>query len=508
MTQTHGAFGGVSSTGAGAPADQTVGLPRLLLSTRRVDAVDAAEYHPVFLDVLFAADLLVVGAAGVLGFYIRYQNLDLSFDYWAMVVIGTILAGNYTHLFRVYLPCGILMSNLQFFGAQFRKMAMSWLLTMATVLVIVYFAKASDNLSRLWFSYWFAFAAVGFAATRLVLATRLSSWRRQGRLSLDVAIVGPQTFALELAERWSKTQPTLSRRVVGVFRDPSCCDGTDAGAATVDDLVRRARRNRIDEVFVALPTQPGQGYGSLLRKLRMLPANVCLCFDIPQVPSEGLPPCKPMIISGLVVLNVSKPPLAGWKIIIKRLEDIVLGSLALLLFAPFMLFVAILIKLESDGPVLFRQRRFGFNNDPFEIYKFRTMYHRPEDGDFMGQARRNDPRVTRLGRVLRRASVDELPQLINVIQGRMSLVGPRPHPIALNEQYAAIIDDYPGRHRVKPGITGWAQVNGLRGETDILAKMRDRIAFDLFYIENWSLLFDLKILCRTALVGFFHRNAY
>jgi Undecaprenyl-phosphate glucose phosphotransferase len=206
--------------------------------------------------------------------------------------------------------------------------------------------------------------------------------------------------------------------------------------------------------------------------------------------------------------TIVERPLSGWARVAKRAEDIVVSSVALFLLLPLLALVAIVIKLESPGPVLFHQNRFGFNNDLIRIYKLRSMQHQPEPEHAVAQARRNDPRVTRVGRILRRTSIDELPQLFNVLRGDMSLVGPRPHPVALNEEFAELIDGYLARHRVKPGITGWAQVNGLRGETDTLDKMRRRVEHDLYYIDNWSLLFDLKILVATLAVGFMNKNAY
>jgi exopolysaccharide biosynthesis polyprenyl glycosylphosphotransferase len=173
-----------------------------------------------------------------------------------------------------------------------------------------------------------------------------------------------------------------------------------------------------------------------------------------------------------------------------------------------LLIIALATKLDSTGPVFFRQKRYGFNNNPITVYKFRTMHVGAGSDITVQQARRNDPRVTRVGALLRRTSLDELPQLFNVLNGEMSLVGPRPHAVVHNEQYAKIIDDYLSRHRVKPGITGWAQVNGLRGETDTPEKMARRVQFDLYYIDNWSLLFDIKILMLTPFLGFVNKNAY
>jgi putative colanic acid biosynthesis UDP-glucose lipid carrier transferase len=194
--------------------------------------------------------------------------------------------------------------------------------------------------------------------------------------------------------------------------------------------------------------------------------------------------------------------------VFKRGMDICLSALFLVAVLPLPGLIAALIKLDSRGPVLFRQQRFGFNKRPFTLYKFRSMHAQACDNPSAPQATRDDPRVTRVGRVLRRTSLDELPQFYNVLKGDMSLVGPRPHPAPLDDKYAALIDGYLARHHVKPGITGWAQVNGFRGETDTLQKMERRVAYDLQYINNWSPLLDLRILCKTLIVFLLQRNAY
>jgi len=213
-------------------------------------------------------------------------------------------------------------------------------------------------------------------------------------------------------------------------------------------------------------------------------------------------------ISQLAFLDVFERPLSGWDLVLKNLEDRILGPILCLIFLVPCLLIALIVKLDSRGPVLFRQPRFGFNNNLVNVLKFRTMYaDRPEEPG-VPQATRNDPRVTRVGRFLRRSSLDELPQLWNVLRGEMSLVGPRPHAVDHNRHYAAMIDEYLGRHRVKPGMTGWAQVNGLRGETQTVEQMRARVKYDLEYIDHWSLWFDLRILFLTLFVGFVSRKAY
>ena len=203
-----------------------------------------------------------------------------------------------------------------------------------------------------------------------------------------------------------------------------------------------------------------------------------------------------------------KLPLTGWHIGVKILEDKILAVLFLLLFAPVLALVALAIRLDSKGPILFRQKRFGYNNQVFEIYKFRSMYYDRPSEDSTPQATRNDPRITRIGRIIRRTSLDELPQLFNVLNGTMSLVGPRPHSVEHNEEYAPLIRSYFARHRVKPGMTGWAQINGLRGETDTLDKMEERVRYDAHYAENGSLIFDLQILFKTIFVLILDRDTY
>ncbi len=213
-------------------------------------------------------------------------------------------------------------------------------------------------------------------------------------------------------------------------------------------------------------------------------------------------------IAGIPVLDINASPMEGINRLIKAIEDRVLALVILVLISPLVLVIAIMVKLSSPGPVLFKQKRHGWDGKPINVYKFRTMVvHEDVEGQ-VTQASKNDKRVTRIGAFLRRTSLDELPQFYNVLQGRMSIVGPRPHAMAHNELYKDQVEAYMQRHRVKPGITGWAQINGWRGETDTLDKMQRRVEYDLYYIENWSLWLDLKIIFLTIFKGFVHKNAY
>jgi len=303
-------------------------------------------------------------------------------------------------------------------------------------------------------------------------------------------------------------QPRINH-VVGVFDDRQRARNGDNADLKIDggidDLIAKVRQGQIEDVIIALPWNAEQRLLDIIGQLRQLPVHVHVGSDLISFhfPTD----INTDFYRGLPMLEVVKKPLANWLSVVKAVEDRVLAVLILIIAAPFMVAIALAIRLESPGPAVFRQTRYGFNNQAFDVFKFRTMYI-GAPGDVIRQVTRDDPRVTRVGRFLRRASLDELPQLFNVLSGKMSLVGPRPHAVDHNEYYGRIIDGYFARHKVKPGITGWAQVNGLRGETDTLEKMQYRVRYDVYYIENWSLLFDLEILMLTLFVGFAGRNAY
>ncbi|WP_241627780.1 undecaprenyl-phosphate glucose phosphotransferase, partial [Rosenbergiella epipactidis] len=235
--------------------------------------------------------------------------------------------------------------------------------------------------------------------------------------------------------------------------------------------------------------------------------TTCSVYYVPDVSTYNILHSRFEEINGIPVLSIFDTPLSGLNRVVKRLEDILLSSIILLLISPLLILLAFLVKISSPGPIIFKQNRYGIDGKPICIWKFRTMHFSPTDSQIK-QAIKNDPRVTKIGAFLRKSSLDELPQFINVLTGSMSIVGPRPHAISHNEEYRLLIDGYMLRHKVKPGITGLAQVNGWRGETETLDKMEKRIEFDLIYIRHWSLLLDIKIIFRTIFNGFFGKNAY
>jgi len=377
------------------------------------------------------------------------------------------------------------------------------------VTVVLGFAlKVSDSYSRVWLFTWFFSSIILVCAERGLISLLLQRWSRTGLIGQNVVIVGCSEQGTKLLNLIRKgSEPWI--HVLGFFeengkRTPATLMGVPV-LGDVDDLVAYSRENDVDDIYIALPWNAEERVQAIMNKLEVLPVNIFLSPDLVWFRFLGHDYRQN---GGIAHMKLSEIPISGWKRFAKELEDRILGTILLLFSLPVMLVVGLAVKVTSAGPVFFRQTRHGFNNQLVEVWKFRTMYVDPDPDPSVPQAKLDDPRVTRVGRFLRRYSLDELPQLFNVLRGEMSLVGPRPHAVAHNEQYDKTIDQYLGRHRVKPGITGWAQVNGLRGETDTLDKMKDRLEHDLYYIRNWSLLFDLWIILKTPIVLIKSKNAY
>jgi putative colanic acid biosynthesis UDP-glucose lipid carrier transferase len=320
-------------------------------------------------------------------------------------------------------------------------------------------------------------------------------------------IAGGGELGGRLAERISDT-PYLGIRVAGFFDDrgPGRVGGIDPSRilGNLQQLAAYVKAHRVDLIYITLPMASQPRIVKLLDELHDTTASI---YFTPDIFLFHLVQARMDAIGGIPVVAVCETPFYGINGIVKRASDILLAFLILILIAPLMVAIAIGVKRSSPGPILFKQRRYGLDGREIVVYKFRTMKV-VEDGDVIRQATKDDDRVTRFGAYLRRTSLDELPQFVNVLQGRMSVVGPRPHAVAHNEMYRKLIKGYMIRHKVRPGITGWAQVNGLRGETETLDKMKDRIEFDLEYLRNWSLLLDLQIVVRTVFVVLRKQNAY
>ena len=378
---------------------------------------------------------------------------------------------------------------------------------------VSFFAKSGDQFSRAWLGSFYVLGLFALIAFRRVLFLLVRRWTRQGRLERRTVVVGADANGESLI-RSLAAQRDSDVHVVGVFddrgdeRSAASCGGVPK-LGSVNDLVAFARSTRVDLVIFSLPISAESRLLQMLKKLWVLPVDIRLSAHSNKLHFR---PRSYSYIGAVPVLDIFDKPIADWDVVMKWLFDKIVGSLALICAAPIMLMVAIAVKLDSKGPVLFKQKRYGFNNESIDIYKFRSMYADQADLTASKLVTKGDPRVTRVGRFIRKTSFDELPQLFNVVfTGSLSLVGPRPHAVhakAENRLYDEAVDGYFARHRVKPGITGWAQIHGWRGETDSQEKIQRRVEHDLYYIENWSVPFDLYILAKTPFAVFNARNAY
>ncbi|WP_244643852.1 undecaprenyl-phosphate glucose phosphotransferase [Alsobacter metallidurans] len=454
----------------------------------------------VISSVVAAAELMFLVVSGVL-LRAGYLQTGLLPDVpYAALIVGSALT------------TVVALQSLQFYelGAlrgpipALVRVAAVWSAVALAALAIAFIFKLGNEISRGWFVGWYGIGLLGLMSMRLIVRTAVRSMLREGLLDRRTAIVGGGPAAESLL-RALDAQSDSEVRVIGVFddrdeqRSPESVGGYPK-LGTTDDLVDFVRRANLDLVIFTLPITAEDRILSMLRKLWVLPVDIRLSAHQSKL---RLRPRTYSYIGSVPVLAVTDRPIADWDVVFKWLFDRVVGACLLVLLTPLMLATALAVKLDSKGPVFFRQRRYGFNNELIEVFKFRSMYADQADLTASKLATRDDPRVTRVGRIIRKTSLDELPQLFNVVfKGNLSLVGPRPHAVnasAENRRYDDIIDGYFARHRVKPGITGWAQIKGWRGETDTLEKIQKRVEHDLYYIENWSVFFDLYILAATPI---------
>jgi undecaprenyl-phosphate galactose phosphotransferase/putative colanic acid biosynthesis UDP-glucose lipid carrier transferase len=459
-----------------------------------------------FAEVVCAADAFLIVTAGVVSGY-AYHRLILGSpgDGEIFFGVGTFFAIYYSIVmaardnFR-----SIAVAN---YTAQFREISLVWMSGFFILMMAMFTLKTSSELSR--------------GATAVFLVTGLGGlllWRRFVALGLRAAIARGE-FVQRNIILVGETEQLAGAKVVDELRRGGsrsvkvfAANATDLGAQRIHpvlrqlvrDIVEASRNFEVDEIILALDWHHGQRIEELVHELRIVPLPVRLLPDQNALRFLGTGGDHSL---GSRAVELQRAPLSDIEQALKRLIDLTCASTALLLFAPLLLFTSLLIKLDSRGPILFTQTRNGFSGRPFRIFKFRSMTV-TEDGPVIRQATRNDKRVTRVGRLLRMTSIDELPQLLNVLLGDMSLVGPRPHAFAHDTEFEKLIASYAFRHHVKPGITGWAQVNGQRGETPTVDLMERRVELDLWYINNWNLWLDLKILVRTLIIMGHQPSAY
>ena len=473
-------------------------------------AADSATPLPAgfIVSLLRAFDLTVIGALGLVMYFLYvYPAQDfISLQYFVSIGLALLLAGLVANWVGAYGGDLVMARQLRI-----NRMLGAWAITFALLLAIAFTLKITTVYSRVWAVGWFVSTTGLLAFGRVMLARSIAHLAAQGRFANRTVIVGIGAQAACLAA-YLEQHDAVCTKILGLI---DVNGGATPGhpqrwplLGGIDALIDLIQTERVDQVFIALPWQEEAHLRDVVQRLAMTPIAIRLAPDPAPFDYAGRSFVE---VAGLPMLRLFDRPISGWSRVIKAAEDYLLATLFLIVLSPVLLLIALAIKLDSPGPILFRQRRLGFNNTLIIVSKFRTMHADKEDPDCLVQVAKGDPRVTRVGRFLRRTSLDELPQLVNVLRGEMSIVGPRPHAPgtrARGQLFEEVVERYAARHRVKPGITGWAQINGWRGETNTLEKIQKRVEYDLDYIDNWSIWFDLLIIARTAAVLLSDNRAY
>jgi Undecaprenyl-phosphate glucose phosphotransferase len=502
----------VSSAIKSLPRAATKSSPRILSAAAL--KIASERFMPAYSPIVLAGTVRLiefmlvctVGLAVYFGYVVPMQGFEL---YYVGSIIGiAILAMLAFQIADIY--------QVQAFRGhekQYMRLASAWSVVFLIAISLSFFAKAGGQFSRAWLGAFYVLGLLTLVLFRRMLFLAVRHWTRQGRLDRRTVVVGADANGVALLKSLDM-QRDSGLNVIGVFDDRTddrslaTCNGAP-NLGTVDDMVEFARKTRVDLVIFSLPISAEGRILHMLKKLWVLPLDIRLSAHNNKLRFR---PRSYSYIGNVPVLDVFDRPIADWDIVMKWLFDKIVGSLALICLAPVMALIALAIKLDSKGPIFFKQMRHGFNNEPIEIYKFRSLRAEHTDATARKQVSKHDPRVTRVGRFIRKTSLDELPQLFNVVfAGNLSLVGPRPHAIharAAEHSYDEAVDGYFARHRVKPGITGWAQIHGWRGATDSQEQIQRRVEHDLYYIENWSLLLDIYILLRTPFAVMSMQNAY
>jgi Undecaprenyl-phosphate glucose phosphotransferase len=457
-------------------------------------------------DLLRVVDVAIVFATGGLLYLAYVQPLGVGFrsEYGHNLLVATIFLPFVLEKTGCYEP-----SRLDRLGALIRTVTLGCAILFGGLMMVRLTTDLAGELSRRWIVAWAAGSLAGMIATRAVLASGVVRLRAAGHLRETVAIIGAGPWGARLVEHLGRLHGR-TLELLGTFdarttRAPADYPAPDG---TLDGLLALGKARRIDTIIVALPWSAEQRVRDVLQRFKGLAGEIVLS---PDHVGAGVMNRPVDYLGEMPLMRVVDRPLSPWRYIAKMLTDKVLAAVALVMLAPVMAVIALAVRMDSPGPVLFRQKRSGFNNTEFKVYKFRSMMWERRDLQGARQATRRDNRLTRIGGFLRSSSLDELPQLLNVLRGDMSIVGPRPLPIGMrtaNRLCEEIVDEYAHRHRMKPGITGWAQVNGSRGATETPEQLQRRVELDLFYIDNWSVLFDLKIILMTVWAVIRRDNAF
>lgn len=463
-------------------------------------------FDSLLIFILKILDIFVVSVSFFVAYYFYFGNIHITSDYSSALIFAvllTLVIFTSTGCYRSWRGKNMLSLT--------RHVILSWLCVIVCLLVISVLLKKSIVYSRLWFGVWTLLGSLFLVLSRRFLMLFLGYFRSRGKNQKNVLIYGAGDLGKLVASQLKKADWT-GYRVTAFFDDNIRVDKTKIDDVPVRygldiNLEQFILQNQVHEVWIALPLRADMRVRDILHELRNLSIPIRYVpdfFGYRLFLNHGITD-----VAGITSVELNLSPMADdFNRFIKGLEDRVLSFVFLIIASPVMILIWLAIRFESKGNPIFKQIRHGWNGEEIKVYKFRTMrLHDEKDGKYT-QATKGDSRVTRVGAFLRKSSLDELPQLFNVLQGRMSIVGPRPHPIFQNETFKTQIECYAQRHRMKPGMTGWAQINGWRGETDTLQKMQQRVDHDLYYIRNWSLWFDIKIIFLTVFKGFFNENAY
>lgn len=458
--------------------------------------------------LLRLAEIIIVALTAMVfaSIILEDPSPELARAYFNAIFVGTIFYAGLADMMGVY-DVDVRFSLRRAWG----RLLSAWAANTMLLLTTGFLFKISDTYSRAWAILWFVGGGLALCLVRAIATLWLRRLKRRGVFNQRVAIfgAGPQGHRLS---NYILGNEKLTIDLLGFFDDRAedRIEEDQNGvviSGNLEGLLHAIRLGLVDQVIVALPWSAEARLQDVVGRLAITPIRIRLAPDLASFAFAQ----RPLVMLGdLPVMTLFERPISGFDQIVKKIEDLVLGLAITILLAPLLLLIAIAIKLDSKGPIFFRQPREGFNNRKFRIWKFRSMHQDMSEVEAINQAQRDDPRVTRVGRFLRRTSLDELPQLFNVISGEMSLVGPRPHAASTragDRLFGEVVATYAARHKVKPGMTGWAQVCGWRGETDTEDKLIRRLEHDLHYIENWSVLFDLYIMLRT-IPALFSSRAY
>lgn len=461
------------------------------------------EYAHALSIVARLIDIFCILLGAFVAYFIKFESFSIPSQYQIAVLIGVLLA------VIVFSSSGIYTSwRGKRWLHQARIVTMTWLAVVVALIILAFMTKSSTEFSRQWMAMWTGLAWVFLLGFRLLFFRTLHYMREKGWNHKRILIVGTGELASNVVNN-IRASAWTGLDIVGLVDDTGTFENDQLEGVDIirgiEKLPSLISRSNINEVWMALPLREEDKMRKILDVLKHSTVNIRF---VPGIFGFRLFNHAITEVAGLPVIDLNSSPIVGINGFIKMLEDKILASAILIIVSPVLLLIAIGVKLTSKGSIIFKQVRQGWDGKPIKVYKFRTMVVHKECEDELTQACKYDARVTNFGAFLRRTSLDELPQFFNVLQGRMSIVGPRPHVLAHNEQYKEQIDAYMLRHKVKPGITGWAQINGWRGQTDTIDKMKKRVEFDLYYIENWSLWLDIKIIFFSIFSGFVHKNAY